>query len=131
MKTKYRVIMKADGTKVTLNNVTTIRLCRDTWEQLIGTVDDYDKKAAAVIKLGFANLTVDYSCFCCAQLNKWDEKNVCGECLLLPLWSNGCPDAPCELSGPYIDWQSGDITAAQKIVDFCNAELRRRHAKLR
>lgn len=147
---KYPVKNRNDGTSVELDNVNTIRLCRDLWERIIEKEKDpahvvdlpyYDDKKQSVQDMGFNPSEIDFCCFCCAQLNKEHLSGVhCDtRCVLRELWGtinalgSNTTDAPCEnsITSPYMAWKNGDMAAAQKIVDFCNAELRRMHVKMR
>ena len=147
-KRQWRVINRNDGTCEELDNATTLRLCRDSWKMIVkreakpGRFDPphwYNDKHLAVQEMGFSPNDIDYWCFCCAQVSKESTKGQCYRCALRKLWGDtdalgfSLDDAPCEFSvtSPYFAWKNGDASAAQEIVDFCNAELRRMHARMR
>lgn len=145
-KTKYPTVYKLDGTPVVLNKVNTLRLCRDLWAQLKDNGSILEK-AMAIRNLGFQEFhlhdsaasectRIDHDCFCCAQLDHYHHDpydHTCNHCLLRELWQPDDTDnAPCEYGqSPYRAWKNGVPGSAQKIVDYCNQQLRKMHVKLR
>jgi len=132
---KNQVIIR-NGQEIKLDKATTLRLCRDMWEHVPDCPPGHLllTKINAIKELGFSDneaRNVRNFCFCCANVG---SSRVCSRCILINTWGELHDNlVPCtdNSSSPYRRWVQHEPGMTKIIIDACNTELRRIHARLR